>query len=472
MATLKAERTQTEPPVRNKPGPKPKPFDYQKPKQAFRRPEDFTAWMAGYPDKSGVMAYFYRLTPRIDLSRIGIDTTAIHHTTKPEEMTADFCAGRFGRGKYMLKYTDANKKPEEMARTWFEIDDPDAAAPVYDVRTLLLNHPANGDEVARLLHSGILIRDSEFSSPRVRSEADRPVPVVAPAATPAAVPVAVSAAAVSPSVADSIVLKLLDRAMPSATPQTATEVLKQSFDIADRLRPQTVAGPSLEDIVERVVSRLNKPAASAPNELETWEKMNAFFERLGLNQKPAAVAEGSPAWVGVLTSLADRLLTPLVPVAVSFMMSKSRPPGPVAVPPRQVAGPPAVDSGMPPAPFPDSFPAFLPESAPIMSRIQQVVQFALEKQAAGVAGFRFASWLCAFYPGGSDIYRMMERAGGTGAALGMVAMVPELSGAMQDPMQAAALESWLDDFFTFNADIESDDEPDGDNPAGDIKAAA
>jgi hypothetical protein len=472
MATTTARRTESIETLRKKPGPKPKPFDYTRAKQAFRKPEEFAAWMAGYPNMTGVLAYFYRLAPRIDLSRIGIDATSIHHTTNPEQMTAEFCASRWGRGKYMLKFTDANAKPEqEMARVWFDIDDPDLP-PIYDPRTLLLNHPANADEVARLLHIGTLVRDSEFSTPRVRSEADKVIPMVASAAVPVVAPAAAPAGLLSPSLSDQVMLKLLERALPASTPQTANEVLQQSFLIADRFKPVAVPAVSVDEIVSKVFTML-KPAAAPPSDLETWEKMNSFFERLGIGQQKAAAVEGSPAWVGVLTALADRLLTPLVPVAVSFMLSKSRP-GPVPVPAaRQVAGgaPVAVDSVMP-SPLPDAFPAFLPVTAPLMSRIQQVVQLALEKKAAGVAGFRFASWLCGFYPGGADLYRMMERAGGTNAALGMVAMIPELSVTMQDPLQAASLEEWMNDFFTYNADESSDDEPEGDSAAGDVKAAA
>jgi hypothetical protein len=445
----------------SKRGPKPKPFDYNRVKAAFRKPSDFARYLAGYPDLSGVLAYVYRLKPKIDLTRIGIRDSHILKTADTEQMTLDHCAKTFGRGVFMLKLTDANRKPEqEVARVWFEIDDPELP-PIYDPRTLLLNDHDNADEVARLLAAGVLVRD-ESGSPRIRTEG-----AAAPVAVPAVpAPVAVAVPAPAPSVfpvsmGDQLISKLLDRALPSATPQTASDVLEQSFRIADRLRPVSAETPSLDQIADAVVLRLRPvlaPAASAgiAGELETYERVSGLLDRLGVGKALDGAAAAAPAWVALLAPVLDSFVKPLVPLLAGLLQQKQGRPGGAPAPVTVAGSLPAavgsveVSAGVPGA----SLPAFLPADAPIMDRLSQVALLGSQKMAAGVTGFDFCAWLIGFYPGGTEVYRLMERAGGPSGVIGFMSMSPnpELRAVCSDPVSKAALEDWLSDFFSFPVD--------------------
>ncbi len=84
-------------------------FDYSRYKVSFQKPEDFYQYLAGYPDKAGLMAYVYRLRPRIDLSLVGIPDSSIIQTIDANEMTEEHLGATFGRGVYMLKLNDANR---------------------------------------------------------------------------------------------------------------------------------------------------------------------------------------------------------------------------------------------------------------------------------------------------------------------------------------------------------------------------
>jgi hypothetical protein len=453
MATITKKSTDaTETP--GKPGRKPKPredFDYSRTKQAFRRPADFAAYLAGYPDFRAVQGYWYRLKPRINLGLIGIRDNFIHKALDTTEMTEEFCARRWGRGVYMLKLSDGNRKTgeQEVARAWFTCDDPDLD-PVYDPRTLLLNDPDNADEVTRLVSLGVIKRDGEGPA-RVRTEHVAVTPVVAP------VPVTTG---LTPGIGDQIMLKLLERALPSATPQTASDVLEQSFQIADRLRPALVPAltpPTLDQIADAVALRM-RPATpvattSVASEIETWERVSGLLDKIGAGR---AIDGGStPAWVTLLAPMLQNIVQPLVPLLVGYL---SRPaaagPGPQTV--HQNAQIPAA----PAAPAAAPYPTFLPATAPLMDRVIQVAQLALGKSAEGVDGFFFASWVCGYYPGGEEVYRFLESSGGTNGCLGLMSMVPDLKAQLADPARVAALEAWLNDFFSYEpGQAETEEEP-------------
>src|SRR6266704_1815169 len=97
-------------------------FDYSRYRQTFQRPAEFYKFLEGYPEKSGLCAYIYRLKPRIDLSLIGIDDSHIHQTAAESEMTEDYCGETYGRGLYMCVLNDANrpKGQSEVCKTWFD----------------------------------------------------------------------------------------------------------------------------------------------------------------------------------------------------------------------------------------------------------------------------------------------------------------------------------------------------------------
>jgi hypothetical protein len=449
-------------------GPKPKPFDYARYRVAFRDADVFAGWLAGYPDLSAVICYFYRLTPKIDLSRVGARDNYIFKSVNPAEWTPDFVARRWGRGHFLLKVNDANAPTgqQERARVWFLVDDPDLL-PVYDPRALLLGDPDNADEIARLLACGVLVRDAETGAVRVKTEA---VPMAAgQAAGVGAVPVpapVVASPFLDQAMGNQVIMKLLDRALPSATPQTASDVLEQSFQIADRFNG--ARGPqSIESIVEAVVLRLRPavPAVALSTELETFERVSALLEKVGAGRAldTATAAGAVPGWAAVLLPFLESAIKPLVPVIVGYFARPAVPAVPaaggvlVSMPsPRPVASAASAVGSAAPA-----YPVFLPVDAPLMDRVVQVAGLALAKQAEGVTGFAFASWMTAFYPGGKELYEFLEARGGRIGAMGLLQMVPSLASQL-DEARKLALEAWFDDLFTFDASIYEpvvDDEP-------------
>jgi hypothetical protein len=449
-------------PERIKPGPKRKPWDYSQFKKTFRNPVDFASYLAGYPDMSGVLGYWYRFHPKIDLSRIGQEKNNLVTTTRPEEMTEDFAAETWGSGKYILKFTDSNRPAgqQEVAAVWFLIDDP-ARPAKYDPRCLLLNDPANADEVARLLASGVLVREGEYGAPVLKtSQNGGPAVVVAPVA-PVAAPV------LSGSLGDQLLVKLLDRALPSvAAPPTAGEFLQQSFAIADRFRQaEQPAGPSLDQIADAVAKKLPPvaPASSFTSELETYERVGVLLDKVGAGRALSGAAEATmPGWALFLGPVLDQFVRPLVPVLVSYL---SRPSGVAALPPGAPRGPVRVA-----APEAAAALVLLPADAPLMDRARQVAGLALDKCREGIAGSDFSAWLCGFYPGGLDVYQLFNAAGGRQGALGYLAMDPALGPLVRDPVIAARLGPWLDDFFSFVPEV-PDDEDDEEEDESELTAA-
>jgi hypothetical protein len=447
-----------EPEPRALPGRKRKPIDYSKFRQAFRDCDAFAAWLAGYPDLSAVICYFYRLEPKIDLARIGAPGNYILKSVNPSEWTPDFCARRFGRGYFLLKINDANMPAgqQERARVWIRVDDPDLP-PVYDPRTLLLSDPENADEVQRLLATGVLVRDGEFGSVRVRTEGG-PVTTIpgSPAAPAAPGGPATPVPLFDPNMGNQVILKLLERALPSATPQTASEVLKQSFEIADRFQVKNAPHqPDIEEIVERLVVRLRPaaPPGSLTGELEAYERVSALLDKVGAGK--ALDGAASPSWMTLVAPVLDNFLKPLAPVLIGFLASKSASAG-APSPSRPVLVASAAPGGPPPA-LP-AYPVFLTADAPLMERVVQVAQLAMMKQAEGVTGFQFSSWMVGFYPGGLEIYEFLEARGGRVGCMGLLAMVPQFAAQLQDAARVAALEAWFDDFFSFDPAVLGEEE--------------
>jgi hypothetical protein len=441
------------PPGPLRPGRKRKPYDYSQFKKAFRNTEDFAFFLAGYPDMSGVLAYWYRLYPKIDLSRIGHTETNLVTTTKVSEMTEEYAAATWGSGKYMLKFTDANRaaNQQEVARVWFTVDDP-ALPAKYDPRCLLLNDPVNADEVARLLASGVLVREGEYGSPVLKTAANAaPAVAVAPPS-----PVFAPAPVLSGSLGDQLLVKLLDRALPLVAPTpTAGEFLQQSFQIADRFRQMdSPAAPSLDQIADAVAKRLPPApvASSFTTELETYERVGVLLDKVGAGRSlNGAVEAALPGWAVFLGPVLDEFVKPLVPVLVNYLM---RPAAPVPRGPVLVAG--SGSAAEPPPPPPRL--VLLPADAPLMDRARQVASLALAKCREDISGDQFAAWVCGFYPGGREIFDMFERAGGTQSVIGFLAMDSQLGPLMRDPVVSARLTPFLDEFTSYSPGDDDDDE--------------
>lgn len=455
-------------PEHARPGRKRRPYDYSQFKKAFRNPEDFAFFLAGYPDMSGVLAYWYRLKPKIDLSRIGQDATNLMTTINPAEMTETFAAEKWGSGKYMLKFTDANRRSDqqEMARAFFEVDDP-ALPAKYDPRCLLLNDPVNADEVERLLAAGVLVREGEYGAPRLKTEANAgPSVVVAPA--PAVPPPQTFG-----SLGDQLIIKLLDRALPSATPPTANEYLKQSFEIADRFRsidarPQ----PTLDEIAEAVAAKIAPKAAASPptftSELEVYERVGTLLDKVGAGRSLGADSSAVPGWAVFLGPLLDQTVKPLVPLLVQYFSRGLAPAAPVPLTLNAGAAAPAAPA-TPAAPGPL---VLLPASAPLMDRARQVAELGIRKCAEGVEGSRYAAWLCGYYPGGGEVFGLFCSAGGSAGAMGFISMDPVLGSMLRDPTAAAQFTVWLDDFFSFSPDGDGDEEDEEDEQPVEAAVAA
>ncbi len=164
----------------------PPPIDYTATRQTFQKSETFERYIAGYPDASGLLAYVYRLSPKIDLTLIGVRESHILKIANTDQMNRAWLASEKGRGHYMLTLTDANREKgqQQLCKTWFEIDDPEVGPPVYDPRTLLLAAPENADEVNRLLNAGVLVRDAT-GAPRLKGNGDvHPAPAPNPQPPP------------------------------------------------------------------------------------------------------------------------------------------------------------------------------------------------------------------------------------------------------------------------------------------------
>jgi hypothetical protein len=417
---------------------KPKTADYSKFRQTFRQMEDFSRYLAGYPDKRGLLGYLYRLTPKIDNSLIGRSDSSIRKLDVGE-MTAEFVQSNFGRGKYMLKLTDANrvKGENEVAKTFIECVDPDFPS-VYDPRTLLLGDPENADEIARLLQSGVLVRDGATGAPRIRTEAD--------SGTAAPLDSRASGAGelLSRDMIGQLIIKLVDRGA-----QSPGDSLKQSIEIAKLL--QGAAAPvapafSAEQLADLVAARMGGGRVDQSVDMFTnYERMEGFIQKFrpAAPAAPAALEGGGVNWAAQIPGILQAVIQ-----VIPMLKTLGGPRVPVAVP--QAPPPPAARQNG----------AAQPVQPSMGDRIAEVAALAFAKMSEGVNGFDFAAWLCAWHPGGLEVYQYLEPHGSAGV-IGLLAMHPAGAGLLGDPAQRAKLESFLADFFTYDPDGGGESEPAG-----------
>jgi hypothetical protein len=413
-------------------------WDYSRFKLAIQDADDFQAYLHGYPDKTGLMAYVYRLVPRIDVRLVGINETNILETATLTEMTAGFIEHRFGAGKYMLKLNDANraKGENEVCRTWFKLEDSEKA-PVYDIRTLLLGHPDNQDEVNRLLSLGQLVREPS-GAPRLRHEGDGS-PVAGPSLPPAG---GGSSDLLTKETVGQLILKLVDRGS-----QSPGDAIRQSIEIAKLLAPPaSAAAPALDVtvIAELVAARMAAAGGSRRNGsgdiFENYERLEGFIQKVrGGGSAVAIPGDGAAAgggWVaavpGILAGLAG--VIPLIIAGVTQLRAGSAgmlPGAPAAAPgPANNGGVVAVKS--------------------LTDRITEIATLGFQKMGEGVSGFDYAAWVCAWYPGGLEVYRFLEPQGPAGV-VGLMAMNPATAAILQDETRRASIETFLNDFFTYDS---------------------
>lgn len=404
-----------------------KVFDYSRFKQSFQKPADFYLYLESYPDKTGLMAYVYRLKPRIDLSLIGIDETSIHTTTAESEMTEEFVGNTWGRGLYMLTLNDANrpKGQTEVCKTWFDCSTA-LKAPQYDPRTLCLGESKNLDEINRLLNAGVLVRDNANGAPRLRTESDgTPAPVAA------AAPGNGSGDPFARVDMGAVLLGLINRG--SANPH---DTVKDTIEIARMLQPATPA-LDVETIVERVVARLGGKPNGGGREMDAfamYERMDGFLSKF---RGPATVVSASAAavdsgdsWAPHLKGIFAEARGLLAEGFAAFRELKHNGDGAINVTPQQNGG---------------------PQPMTMEQRIEQVFRLGYQKMQEGVTGFDYAAWVCSFHPGGLEVYKTLEPTGAVGL-IALAAMNAQARVVVNDPQIRPQLEIFLGDFFSFDAD--------------------
>ncbi|HLJ43485.1 MAG TPA: hypothetical protein VKT12_04635, partial [Candidatus Binataceae bacterium] len=435
-----------------KPGRKRNPFNFDPPNQKFREPSIFRDFVAAYPDQSATFLKVYRLVPEIDLSLIGETETAIHTTHLRDEAAESYLADRFGQGKYWVLFNDGNRPrgQQQIAQTWITLNDPTIKPAVYDLNTLKLTSKENADEIQRLLAAGKLERDERGNLHVVRAGDRAPAPLPAQPSPASVVLSTAPQQAPLDRLGEQVIVKLLDRAIPSAT---SSDQLADAFKIAERLMPAAPAeNPAIAEIKRELAAigeKLNG-GSNLDRDLAAYERMEAFFTKIGAGRAGSSVGSDEPVWMKPLVTLADRLGT--------LLMMRMGGPAPHAAP-HQAAPAPQPGIHQPaavPAPPAASYPQFLPAEAPLMDRAIQVVSLAMLKFNEGVSGFNFAAWLVGFYPGGREVFKTLEAAGGPVECIGLIAMFPQLQDitrpVLDDPAKREQLEAWLGDFLDYNAD--------------------
>jgi hypothetical protein len=400
---------------------KPRSWDYTRYRLSINDPNEFKAYYDGYPDKSGLMAYVYRLVPRIDLSLIGLKISNIHETANPEEMIPSFIENKFGRGRYMLKLTDANRPQgqREVAKTFFRLEDSEKP-PVYDLRTLLLAHPDNQDEINRLIELGHLIRDPASGAPRLRTAADGdgPTPQAAHAS---------NGAASGDSIFDRKMLGEIMVTMLQRSQQSPGDMMKQTLEAARMMQPQS-SSLTPEQIADIVAARL-QPA----DPFAAYQRVQGFIDAVrgpsgAAGAAPAVVASDVPWYAhvsGILTGLNG--LLDRVPTLIDRLRA-----------PRPAAAPETGATAVGPA-----------GQINIIDEVAKVAKIAFEKVQLGMTGFDFAAWMCNWYPNGLQLFLFLEPKGPVGM-MSLLAMHPETVAIVSDQAMRPMIENFLSDFFSFD----------------------
>lgn len=438
MATQAAVKKASEP-VKRKASPrvggvkKPRVFDYARWRMSIQDINEFHQYYEGYPDKSGLMAYVYRLTPKINFSLIGRSEANIYETTKPEEMTAPYLLHKFGRGKYMICLNDANRPQgqKEVCKTWVKLEDEDKEA-VYDIRTLVLSHPDNIDEVNRLVALGHLVREPS-GAPRIRNENDSQVlPPAAPAGNG-------GGELISRDLVGQMLLRMIDKGS-----QSTGDMMKQSIEIAKLLAPPAAPPApvlSVEQIAEQVAARLGRSGSAAEfDPFANYDRVESFMQRVRGGTSVVTDGGSSGGTLGSVATIIQGIVTgiPLVIMGIE-KLRQDRTPAP---------GTQQRQNG--PMPL-----------KPLQDRIAEIATLGFQKMNEGTRGFDFAAWVCNWYEGGIEVYQFLEP-GGTAGVIGLAAMNPATAGILNNAATRPQLEAFLDNFFTYD--------PTGGAGAGDDEA--
>lgn len=421
--------------------PKVKKWDYSRPKQTIQKFEEFLDYLAGYPDKTGLMGYVYRLRPRIDLSLIGIQETSIIQTHVMDDLTEEKIGEMFGRGHYMVKLHDGNRPrgQQECCRTWIELDQHEKP-PQYDPLTLCLAEPKNADEINRQINAGVFVRE-HGGLVRLRTEADGAPPKREPAA-PVVAPPPPAPAGVDliggREVVGQIVLAALQRGNTS---------IQDTIAMARELRGKDI---DVAELVRQVAAEL-KPNGSGVDPAEAFlsnlQKWSGVIDKIRGAPVAAAAGEtvapaaggGADAWAPHLAGIFTQGRAFLAEAVAAYRTLRTE---------NGNGHPPA--NGVQPMPPQANRPLSLHEAT------EEVLMLGYAKMTEGVTGFDFAAYVCNHHPGGLEVYKALDSAGGTVGTLALCAMNPSARNLVNGP-ERPKLEAFLNDFFSY--DTGEDTEP-------------
>lgn len=407
--------------------------NYERWRLTINNPDEFMAFMRGYPNPQGVTLFLYRLKPKIDLTLIGQEETNIQKGGYDDLslFSVEAVAEKFGRGQYNVRMTDSNR-PDGQRQViqacqykLFDVDKP----PVYDVRTLLLAHNDNIDEVNRLLASGVLVRDGLGATPRLRTATDAPATMGAPVYAAPAAPADRSAT--------DLLYQIAVEAFKSSR-QSPTEHVRDSIEIAKLMRPETPAF-SVDQIVESVVTRLGgAPRGVAADPFAQWEKVQSFIERAGgiVAERAGVVVNPAAAGGGDGSSWAPH---------VAGILSEVR-----AFWPEVLHGLQMLRAQKPGAPVETQNGGGL-QLLPLNQRIEAIIKTGFETMRRGITGEQYAMWLCTSgeFPGGLEAFTYLKPAGAAGL-ITMAGMDPRGAAIVNDATVRPQLDLFLASFFSFD----------------------
>ncbi len=354
-------------------------------------------------------------------------------------------ASRFGRGKYLLKLSDANRPrgETEACRTWFEVTDPDLT-PIYDPRTLKLGDPENQDEIARLMQAGVLMRDGAGTA-RFRTPSDGEPPAAAGAGGNGH---GNGDNLLSKELVNQLLLKVV-----SAGTQNSGDMFKNTLDLAKMLQP-TQPQLSPEQLAELVIAKMERTSTRTNSDgdmFQTYERMEAFIQKVKGPVSTAVPEGGSPA-LAVTTQILG-LLDSLVPKVFLGLQQLQQMRNAQPRPGKRIAGPQQHNGGH--------------QEMTIADRIVEISKLGFQKMQEGVNGHDYAAYVCNFMPGGLEVFRLLESQGpgAPAAMMGLAAMQPQLAPFLSTPEKREQVENFLGDFISFDADHIGSEELPPPNPA-------
>ncbi len=232
-------------------------YDYATGNQRFARIEEFVRFGRGYPQRQALVAYLYRLEPKIDRRQVGLNESCLEKVTSatigcpdgiPDE---NYLLERWGSGTYQLSLNDLSWSGwARRAICTVTIEDPERE-PILDPGELIISGPKsvpNQPVIARYLARGWTIVearndliDGAFKqlAPPMSARAVQTVPdPVPPPATQAAGTLPAGYVMLDAASA----ARLLGAPQPAAGPDLP--MFKTVFELADRISTRAPAAPA------------------------------------------------------------------------------------------------------------------------------------------------------------------------------------------------------------------------------------